>query len=115
MHQTAPLVTTVTTRGTTAAETAGATTVSSGAELRQCAGAGSPDLVFPDEASDGMVVMETMPVGDVVEVGHADYLSTMVELADFSSVKVRARGGVELWLDEDRGDWAGGWRGDSSG
>ena len=32
--------------------------------------------------------METTPVGDVVEVGQADYLSTMAELADFSSVKV---------------------------
>ncbi|XP_037085334.1 protein BANP-like [Pollicipes pollicipes] len=46
---------------------------------------GSPGLVFSDDA--GMVVMETMPVGDVVEVEHADYLNTM-ELADFSSVKV---------------------------
>ena len=46
----------------------------------------SPGPAFP---GDGVVVMETTPVGDVVEVGQADYLSTMVELADFSSVKVR--------------------------
>ncbi|XP_043200983.1 uncharacterized protein LOC122369877 isoform X2 [Amphibalanus amphitrite] len=79
-HQSAPITTITSTAGTTA-------TTSSASSLKSCAG-GSPDLVFPDETSDGMVVMETMPVGDVVEVGHADYLSTMVELADFSSVKV---------------------------
>ena len=90
-------------QSTPATVTSTASCASGGATLKPCA-APSPGLAFPEDADDGLVVMETMPVGDVVEVGHADYLSTMVELADFSSVKVRPSGVgvVEGWAAAER-------------